>query len=120
MKIETTKPKLYKNCFIVGVAIEAPRLYGWRAGGIIYDLSGRELKRVNSLRHSVFGYKRYAKKAGLGMCRYWIDNHPCKLDQLIKRQRKAALAKERRASRSSRAVNTNKRAGQSEATAVWG
>lgn len=120
MKIETTKPKLYKNCFIVGVAIEAPRLYGWRAGGIIYDLSGRELKRVNSLRHSVLGYKRYAKKAGLGMCRYWIDNHPCKLDQLIKRQRKAALAKERRASRSSRAVNTNKRAGQSEATAVWG
>jgi hypothetical protein len=54
MKIEATKPKLDRNCFIVGVAIEAPRLYGWRARGIIYDLAGREPKGVNRLRHSIF------------------------------------------------------------------
>jgi len=102
MKIETTKPKLYRNCFIVGVAIEAPRLYGWRARAIVYDLSGRELKRLNRLRHSVFREMRDAQDAGLKMCRYWIDSHPCKLEQLIKRQRKAALDNTKNASRSNR------------------
>ena len=55
MKIEPNKPKLYRNCFIVGAAIQAPRLYAWRSKGIIYDcLSGRELKRLDFLKHSVF------------------------------------------------------------------
>jgi hypothetical protein len=99
VKIETTKPKCYKSCFIVGVVIEAPRLYGWRAQGIIYALSGQELKRVNYLRHSVFTYKKYAKDAGLRMCRYWIDNRQTELKRLRKRQRNAAMAKPKRAAR---------------------
>jgi hypothetical protein len=34
MKIEITMPELYKNYMIVGVAIEAPRLKGWKLKGI--------------------------------------------------------------------------------------
>ena len=30
MKIEITMPELYKNYMIVGVAIETPKLKGWR------------------------------------------------------------------------------------------
>jgi len=36
MKIEITMPELYKNYMIVGVAIETPKLKGWRLRGIIY------------------------------------------------------------------------------------
>ena len=35
MDIKRTKPKLYKNYFIVGEAIAAPILKGWRFRGII-------------------------------------------------------------------------------------
>ena len=35
MKIEITMPELYKNYMIVGVAIETPKLKGWRLKGII-------------------------------------------------------------------------------------
>jgi len=34
MKIEITMPELYKNYMIAGVAIEAPRLKGWKLKGI--------------------------------------------------------------------------------------
>lgn len=46
MKIERTKPKLYKNYFIVGEAIAAPILKGWRFRGsqmtlLSYGLASR-------------------------------------------------------------------------------
>jgi len=46
MKIEITMPELYKNYMIVGVAIETPKLKGWRLRGIIYSKSGKELKQL--------------------------------------------------------------------------
>ena len=46
MKIEITMPELYKNYMIVGVAIETPKLKGWRLKGIIYSKSGKELKQL--------------------------------------------------------------------------
>ena len=85
MKIEATKPKLYKNYLIVAEAIEAPRLKAWRSKAIIYSRnSGKELKRLDVLKQGVFRYKRDAKEAGLKICRYWIDNHQSELDRLFK------------------------------------
>ena len=43
MKIEITMPELY---MIIGVAIETPKLKGWRLKGIIYSKSGNELKQL--------------------------------------------------------------------------
>ena len=45
MDIKRTKPKRYKNYFIVGEAIAAPILKGWRYRGIIYSKSRKELKK---------------------------------------------------------------------------
>ena len=47
MKIEITMPEIYKNYMIVGVAIKAPRLKGWKLKGIIYSKSGKELKQLD-------------------------------------------------------------------------
>ena len=41
MKIEITMPELYKNYMIVGVAIETPKLKGWRLKGIIQQIRQR-------------------------------------------------------------------------------
>ena len=83
MKIETTRPKAYKIYIIVGVATEAPRLKAWRSKGIIYSRnSGKELKRLDALKKSVFRYERRAKEARLRMCRYWVDNHQSAFWQL--------------------------------------
>ena len=83
MKIEITMPELYKNYMIVGVAIEAPRLRGWKLKGIIYSRSGKELKQME-LKHSTFRDKITAQSDALIMCRYWIDIYGSELGQLLK------------------------------------
>jgi hypothetical protein len=74
MKIEITMPKLYKNYIIVGVAIEAPRLKGWRLKGIIYSKSGKELKQLE-LNQATFSDKITAQSCASRMCRYWLDTY---------------------------------------------
>src|SRR5262245_13545251 len=101
MKIERTNPKLYKNYFIVGEAIEAPILKGWRFRGIIYSKSRKKLKKLE-LKQSTVWHKKSAYYYALRMCRYWIDNRQTELEKLRKRQRKAAMAKLKSASRSNR------------------
>src|SRR5215204_3421077 len=98
MKIERTKPKLYKNYFIVGEAIEAPILKGWRFRGIIYSKSRKELKKLES-KHAMVSDKRSAYYYALRRCRYWIDNRQTELERLRKRQWKAAMVKVKSASR---------------------
>ena len=83
MKIEITMPKLYKNCMIVGVAIEAPRLRGWKLKGLIYSKSGKLVKQME-LKQSTFSDKIMAQSDALGMCRYWIDIYGSEFDQLLK------------------------------------
>ena len=83
MKIEITMPKLYRNYMIVGVAIEAPRLKGWRLKGIIYSKSGKELKQLE-LKHSTFSDKITAQYDALRMCRYWIDIYGSEFGPLLK------------------------------------
>jgi hypothetical protein len=56
MKIEITMPKLYRNYMIVGVAIEAPRLRGWKLKGLIYSKSGKLVKQME-LKQSTFSDK---------------------------------------------------------------
>jgi hypothetical protein len=99
MKIERTKPKLYKNYFIVGEAIEAPILKGWRFRGIIYSKSRKELKKLE-LKQATVWHKKSAYYYALRMCRYWIDNRQNALERL--RQRSAARATLKSASRSNR------------------
>ena len=103
MNIKRTKPRFYKNYFIVGEAIEAPILKGWRLRGIIYTKSRKELKKLN-LRQAKVGDKRSAYYYALRMCRYWIDNRQTELERLLKRQRSAARATLKRASQSNRRV----------------
>ena len=55
MNIKRTKPRFYKNYFIVGEAIEAPILKGWRLRGIIYTKSRKELKKLNLRQATVAG-----------------------------------------------------------------
>ena len=83
MKIEITMPQLYKNYMIVGVAIEAPRLKGWRLKGIIYSKSGKELKQLE-LKQATFRDKRMTQSDALRMCRYWTDNYRSELERLLK------------------------------------
>lgn len=92
MKIEATKPKLYKNYLIVAEAIETPRLKGWRFRGIIYTKSRNKLKKLE-LRQATVWHKRSAYYYALRMCRYWIDNCQTELDRLAKRQRKLRWSK---------------------------
>jgi hypothetical protein len=101
MRIEETRPRRYKNYIIVGVAIEAPRLKAWKLRGIVYSNSRKELKRLE-LKQASFWHKRSAHYHALRMCRYWIDNRQTELEKLRKRQRKAAIAKLKSASRSNR------------------
>ena len=88
MKIEITMPELYKNYMIVGVAIEAPRLKGWRLKGIIYSKSGKELKKLE-LKQATFRDKITAQSDALRMCRYWIDVYGSEFDKLLKLLSKA-------------------------------
>jgi hypothetical protein len=88
MKIEITMPKLYKNYMIVGVAIEAPRLKGWRLKGIIYSKSGKELKQLEP-KHGTVSDKITAQSGALSMCRYWLDTYGSELDGLLKMVSKA-------------------------------
>ena len=83
MKIEITMPKLYKNCMIVGVAIEAPRLRGWKLKGLIYSKSGKLVKQME-LKQSTFSDKITAQSDALRMCRYWIDIYGSELGPLLK------------------------------------
>ena len=83
MKIEITMPKLYKNCMIVGVAIEAPRLKGWKLKGIIYSKSGRQLKQLE-VKQSTFPDKESAHYYTLKGCRYGIDIYGSELLPLLK------------------------------------
>ena len=83
MKIEITTPQLYKNYMIVGVAIEAPRLKGWRLKGIIYSKSGKELKQLE-LNQATFSDKITAQSGALRMCRYWLDTYGAELERLLK------------------------------------
>jgi hypothetical protein len=83
MKIETTRPKRHKNYFMVGVAIEAPRLKAWKFKAMIYTNLGKELKQLES-RQATCWDKKSAQYYGLQMCRYWIDNYPAKLERLLK------------------------------------
>jgi hypothetical protein len=83
MKIEITMPELYKNYMIVGVAIETPKLKGWRLRGIIYSKSGKELKQLE-LKQATFSDKITAQSDALRMCRYWIDIYGSELGQLLK------------------------------------
>jgi hypothetical protein len=101
MNIKRTKPKLYKNYFIVGEAIAAPILKGWRFRGIIYTKSRKKLKRLE-LKQATVWQKRSAYYYALRMCRYWIDNRQTDLERLRKRQRNTAMVKPKRASRSNR------------------
>ena len=73
MNIKRTKPKLYKNYFIVGEAIAAPILKGWRFRGIIYTKSRKEMKRLE-LKQGTVWQKRSAYYYALRMCRYLLDN----------------------------------------------
>jgi hypothetical protein len=83
MKIERTKPKPYRNYLIVGEAIEAPRLYGWRFRGIVYNKSRKELKKLK-IKQATVWQKRSAHYYALRMCRYWIDNRQIELERLLK------------------------------------
>ena len=83
MKIEITMPKLYRNYMIVGVAIEAPRLRGWKLKGLIYSKSGKLVKQME-LKQSTFSDKITAQSDALRMCRYWIDIYGSELGQLLK------------------------------------
>ena len=83
MKIEITMPRLYNNYMIVGVAIEAPRLKGWRLKGIIYSKSGKELKQLE-LKQATFPDKMTAQLDALKMCRYWIDIYGSELEPFLK------------------------------------
>jgi len=83
IKIEITMPQLYKNYMIVGVAIEAPRLKGWRLKGIIYSKSGKELKQLE-LNQATFSDKITAQSGALRMCRYWLDTYEAELERLLK------------------------------------
>ena len=83
MKIEITMPELYKNYMIVGVAIEAPRLKGWKLKGIIYNKSGKKLKQLE-VKQSTFSDKKSAHHYALKGCRYWIDIYGTEFDQLLK------------------------------------
>ena len=83
MKIEITMPELYKNYMIVGVAIEAPRLKGWRLKGIIYSKSGKELKQLEP-KQSTVPDKETAQYYALKGCRYWIDIYGSELLPLLK------------------------------------
>ena len=84
MDSKRTKPKRYKNYFIVGEAIAASILKGWRYRGIIYSKSRKELKKCE-IRQATVWDKRSAYYYGLRMCRYWIDNRPTELERLLKR-----------------------------------
>ena len=53
MKIEITMPEVYKNHLIVRVAIEAPRLKGWKLKGVIYSKSGKEVKQLEAKQSTV-------------------------------------------------------------------
>ena len=88
MKIEITMPKLYKNYMIVGVAIEAPRLKGWRLKGIIYTKTGKELKQLE-LKQATFPDKTTAQLDALQMCRYWLDTDGSELAPLLEMAAKA-------------------------------
>jgi hypothetical protein len=88
MNIKRTKPRFYKNYFIVGEAIEAPILKGWRLRGIIYTKSRKELKQLE-LKQATFWHKRIAQYYAVRMCRYWIDNYRSELERLLKAPRKA-------------------------------
>ena len=88
MRIEITMPKLYKKYMIVGVAIEATRLKGWRLKGIIYSKSGKELKQLE-LKQATFPDKTTAQSGALRMCRYWLDTYGSELERLIKMASKA-------------------------------
>ena len=57
MDIKRTKPKLYKNYFIVGEAIASPILKRWRSRGIIYSKSRKELKKCE-LKQATVWHKR--------------------------------------------------------------
>ena len=46
---------------IVGVAIETPKLKGWRLKGIIYSKSGKELKQLE-LKQATFSDKNTSNK----------------------------------------------------------
>jgi hypothetical protein len=59
MNIKRTKPRFYKNYFIVGEAIEAPILKGWSLRGIIYTKSRKELKKL-TLRQATVREKKTA------------------------------------------------------------
>lgn len=83
MKIEITMPRLFQNYMIVGVAIEAPRLKGWRLKGIIYSKSGKELKQLE-LNQATFSDKITAQSGALRMCRYWLDTYGAELERLLK------------------------------------
>ena len=96
MNIKRTKRRLYKNYLIVGEAIEAPILKGWRYRGVIYTKSRKELKKLELTKATIW-HKRSAYHYALRMCRYWIDNRQTELERLRKRQRNAAMAKPRRA-----------------------
>jgi hypothetical protein len=76
-------PELYENYMIVGVAIETPKLKGWRLKGIIYSKSGKELKQLE-LKQATFSDKITAQSDALRMCRYWIDIYGSELGQLLK------------------------------------
>jgi hypothetical protein len=88
MKIEITMPKLYKNYMIVAVAIEAPRLKGWRLKGIIYSKSGKKLKQLE-LKQATVSDKITAQSGAVRMCRYWVDIYGSELDGLLKMLSKA-------------------------------
>ena len=83
MKIDTTMPEPYKNYMIVGVAIEAPRLKGWKLKGIIYGKSGKVLKQLEQ-KWSTFPSKESAHYYALNGCRYWIDIYGTELLPLLK------------------------------------
>ena len=68
---------------IVGVAIEAPRLKGWRLRGIIYSKSGKVLKQLE-LKQATFSDNITAQSDALKMCRYWIDVYGSEFEGLLK------------------------------------
>ena len=83
MKVEITMPEPYKNYMIVGVAIEAPRLKGWKLKGIIYSKSGKVLKQLE-LKQATFSDSITAQSDALKGCRYWIDIYGSELLPLLK------------------------------------
>ena len=83
-------PELYKNYMIVGVAIETPKLKGWRLKGIIYSKSGKELKQLE-LKQATFSDKITAQSDALRMCRYWVDTYGSEFYRLLKMASKAGV-----------------------------